>query len=138
VYGERKRNFVGQSFWARGYYVSTVGALFVALNVLDGQVIGQCQQRHAHVEWPKFLRLIDRHTPKDLTLHLIADNDNYCTHKHWAVRDWLAQHPRFVIHFTHTSASWLNMVERFFRDISDKRIKRASFANVAELEQAIG
>jgi transposase len=110
--------------------------LFAALNVLDGQVIGQCQQRHPHVEWLKFLRQIDRHTPKDLTLHLVADN--YSTHKHWAVRDWLARHPRFVMHFTPTSASWLNMVERFFRDISDKRIKRASFANVAELEQAIG
>jgi transposase len=88
--------------------------LFAALNVLDGQVIGQCQQRHTHAEWLKFLRKIDRETPKDKTLHLIADN--YATHKHPAVQQWLAKHPRFNMHFTPTSASWLNMVERFFRD----------------------
>ena len=87
--------------------------LFAALNVLDGQVIGQCQQRHTHTEWLKFLRKIDRETPKDKTLHLIADN--YATHKHPAVQEWLAKHPRFNMHFTPTSASWLNMVERFIR-----------------------
>jgi transposase len=96
--------------------------LFAALNVLDGTVIGQCQQRHTHVEWLKFLRQIDRETPKGKTLHLIADN--YATHKHPAVQEWLAKHPRFHMHFTPTSASWLNMVERFFRDITTERLRR--------------
>ena len=81
--------------------------LFAALNVLDGQVIGQCQQHHTHAEWLKFLKKIDRETPKNKTLHLIADN--YATHKHPVVQDWLAKHPRFHMHFTPTSASWLNM-----------------------------
>ncbi len=78
--------------------------LFAALNVLDGQVIGQCQQHHTHVEWLKFLRQIDRQTPKGKTLRLIADN--YATHKHLTVQAWLARHPRFHMHFTPTSASW--------------------------------
>ncbi|MDO8312726.1 MAG: IS630 family transposase [Sideroxyarcus sp.] len=105
--------------------------LFAALNVLDGQVIGQCQPRHTHAEWLKFLRKIDRETPKGKTLHLIADN--YATHKHPAVQDWLAKHPRFNMHFTPTSASWLNMVERFFRDITTERLRRGVFTSVPEL-----
>jgi transposase len=109
--------------------------LFAALNTLDGTVISMCQDRHRHEEWLKFLRLIDRKTPKHLQLHLIVDN--YATHKHPDVQAWLTKHPRFVMHFTPTSASWLNMVERFFRDISENRIKRDSFTSVAELEQAI-
>jgi len=109
--------------------------LFAALNVLDGQVIAQCQQRHRHVEWLKFLRKIDRETPKDKTLHLIADN--YATHKHPAVQEWLAKHPRFEMHFTPTSASWLNMVERFFRDITTERLRRGIFTSVPELVKAI-
>ena len=109
--------------------------LFAALNVLDGQVIGQCQQRHTHAEWLKFLRQIDRETPKGKTLHLIADN--YATHKHPAVQEWLAKHPRFNMHFTPTSASWLNMVERFFRDISENRLRRGVFTSVPELVTAI-
>jgi len=109
--------------------------LFAALNTLDGTVISMCQDRHRHEEWLKFLRLIDRKTPKHLQLHLIVDN--YATHKHPDVQQWLAKHPRFVMHFTPTSASWLNMVERFFRDISENRIKRDSFTSVAELQQAI-
>ncbi|AGW95483.1 endonuclease DDE [Ralstonia pickettii DTP0602] len=109
--------------------------LFAALNVLDGQVIAQCQQRHRHTEWLKFLRKIDRETPKDKTLHLIADN--YATHKHPAVQDWLAKHPRFNMHFTPTSASWLNMVERFFRDITTERLRRGVFTSVPELVAAI-
>jgi len=91
--------------------------LFAALSVLDGQVISQCQQRHRHIEWLKFLKQIDRETPKDKALHLIADN--YATHKHPKVQEWLAKHPRITMHFTPTSASWLNMVERFFRDIRE-------------------
>jgi transposase len=109
--------------------------LFAALNVLDGQVIGQCQQRHTHAEWLKFLKKIDRETPKDKTLHLIADN--YATHKHPVVQEWLARHPRFNMHFTPTSASWLNMVERFFRDITVNRLRRGVFTSVPELVAAI-
>jgi len=109
--------------------------LFAALNVLDGQVIGQCQQRHRHIEWLKFLKQIDSQTPKDKALHLIADN--YATHKHPKVQQWLAKHPRITMHFTPTSASWLNMVERFFRDISEKRLRRGVFTSVPELVSAI-
>ena len=109
--------------------------LFAAMNVLDGTVIGKCQQRHTHAEWLKFLRKIDRETPKDKTLHLIADN--YATQKHPVVQEWLAKHPRFNMHFTPTSASWLNMVERFFRDITVNRLRRGVFTSVPELETAI-
>ena len=109
--------------------------LFAALNVLDGQVIAQCQERHRHTEWLKFLKQIDRQTPKDKTLHLIADN--YATHKHPVVQGWLAKHPRFNMHFTPTSASWLNMVERFFRDITVNRLRRGVFTSVPELVTAI-
>jgi transposase len=117
------------------YKLNGTTTLFAALNVLDGQVIGQCQQHHTHVEWLKFLRKIDRETPKDKTLHLIADN--YATHKHPVVQDWLAKHPRFNMHFTPTSASWLNMVERFFRDITTERLRRGVFTSVPELICAI-
>lgn len=109
--------------------------LFAALNVLDGQVIGQCQQHHTHAEWLTFLKKIDRETPKDKTLHLIADN--YATHKHPVVQAWLEKHPRFKMHFTPTSASWLNMVERFFRDITTERLRRGVFTSVPELIGAI-
>ena len=109
--------------------------LFAALNVLNGQVIGQCQQQHTHIEWLKFLKQIERETPKGKTLHLIADN--YATHKHPVVQKWLAKHPRFNMHFTPTSASWLNMVERFFRDITTERLRRGVFTSVTELVAAI-
>ena len=103
--------------------------------MLNGQVIGQCQQRHTHAERLKFLRHIDRETPKDKTLHLIADN--HPTHKHPAVQAWLAKHPRFNMHFTPTSASWLNMVERFFRDLTTEPLRRGVFTSVPELVSAI-
>jgi transposase len=109
--------------------------LFAALSTLDGTVIGTCMKRHTHKEWLQFLRLIDRRTPADRDVHLIADN--YATHKHPAVRDWLAAHPRFHVHFTPTSASWLNMVERFFRDLTVQRVRCGVFRSLAELEQAI-
>lgn len=109
--------------------------LFAALNVLDGQVIAQCQQRHRHTEWLKFLRQINRETPKDKALHLVCDN--YATHKHPIVQQWLEKHPRFHIHFTPTSASWLNMVERFFRSISTDRLERGVFRSIPELISAI-
>ena len=112
-----------------------VTTLFAALDVATGKVIGQCMQRHRHQEWLKFLRTIDRATPKGLDLHLIADN--YATHKHPKVKAWLAKHPRFHMHFTPTSASWLNQVERFFGLITDKQIRRGVFRSVAELETAI-
>ncbi len=116
------------------YKRNVTTTLFAALNILDGQVIGQCQQ-HTHVEWLKFLKQIDRETPGDKMLHLIADN--YATHKHPVVQDWLARHPRFNMHFTPTSASWLNMVERFFRDITTERLRRGVFTSVPELIGAI-
>ena len=109
--------------------------LFAALNVLDVQVIAQCQQRHRHIEWLKFLRQIERETPADKALHLIADN--YATHKHPAVQRCLAKRPRIHMHFTPTSASWLNMVERFFRDITVERLRRGVFTSVPELVSAI-
>ncbi|MBU6249258.1 MAG: IS630 family transposase, partial [Xanthomonadaceae bacterium] len=102
--------------------------LFAALSVLDGKLIGLCQPRHRHQEWLEFLRRIDQETPPDLDLHLIVDNDS--THKHEKVKRWLARHPRFHVHFTPTGSSWLNMVERFFRDLSENRLKRASFTSV--------
>src|SRR4030081_1169160 len=109
--------------------------LFAALNVLDGQVIAQCQQRHRHVEWLKFLRKIDRETLKDKTLHLIADN--YATHKHPAVQEWLAKHPRVNMHFHPTSASWLNAVEGFFAKLTKRRLKRGVFCSIVDLQAAI-
>ena len=109
--------------------------LFAALDVATGQVIGQCMKRHRHQEWLRFLRAIDRSTQKILDLHLIADN--YATHKHPAVKAWLKRHPRFHMHFTPTSASWLNQVERFFGLITEDRIRRGVFKSVTELETAI-
>jgi transposase len=109
--------------------------LFAALNVADGTLIGQCQQRHRHQEWLKFLQLIDVQTPADRQLHLILDN--YATHKHPKVQKWLTKHPRFHLHFTPTSASWLNMVERFFRDLTVNRLRRGAFHSVPELVAAL-
>jgi transposase len=109
--------------------------LFAALNVLTGVVIGQCLPRHRHEEFLKFLRTIDRQTPKGLAIHLILDN--YSTHKHKNVAAWLAKHPRFHLHFTPTSSSWLNLVERWFRDITEKAIRRGVFHSVPDLIAAI-
>lgn len=109
--------------------------LFAALNTLDGSLISRCEQRHRHEEWLKFLRQINRETPKDKSVHLICDN--YATHKHPKVKEWLAKHKRFTVHFTPTSASWLNMVERFFRDITTQRLRRGVFRSVPELTQTI-
>ena len=109
--------------------------LFAALDVATGRVIGQCMKRHRHQEWLKFLSMIDRNTPLRLDVHLIADN--YATHKHPKVKAWLKRHPRFHMHFTPTSASWLNQVERFFGRITAERIRRGVFKSVTELETAI-
>ena len=109
--------------------------LFAALNVLDGTVIGSCSSRHRHQEYLHFLRRLDRETPKALALHLVVDN--YATHKHDDVQAWLAKHPRLTVHFIPTSSSWLNLVERWFREITDKRIRRGVFRSVPDLEAAI-
>ena len=108
--------------------------LFAALDVATGRVIGQCMQRHRHQEWLRFLRRIEAETPKKLDLHLIADN--YATHKHASVRVWLKRHPRFHMHFTPTSASWLNQVERFF-GLTEDRIRCGVFNSAAQLEALI-
>ena len=109
--------------------------LFAALNVLTGAVIGQCLPRHRHEEFLKFLRTIDREVPKDLAVHLILDN--YATHKHPDVQRWLGRHRRFHLHFTPTSSSWLNLVERWFRELTDKALRRGSFNSVPALIAAI-
>ena len=109
--------------------------LFAALNVLSGVILGKCLPRHRNGEFLTFLRLIDRSVEKGLQVHLIVDN--YGTHNHPNVKAWLAKHPRFHLHFVPTSSSWLNMVERWFRDLTTKRLKRGSFASVAELIAAI-
>jgi transposase len=109
--------------------------LFAALELAAGKLIGTCMQRHRHQEWLKFLNLIDAQTPAELDLHLIADN--YHTHKHPKVQRWLAKHPRFHMHFIPTSSSWLNLVERWFREITDKRIRRDAFTSVPQLIEAI-
>ncbi len=109
--------------------------LFAALNVHQGTVIGECLPRHRNDEFLKFLKKLDKTVAKDLDVHLIVDN--YATHKHPNVQDWLAKHQRFHLHFTPTSASWLNLVERFFRDITEERIRRGVFRSVGELEAAI-
>jgi transposase len=109
--------------------------LFAALNVLTGAVIGQCLPRHRHEEFLKFLRMIDRQTPKGLAIHLILDN--YGKHKHKNVVTWLAKHPRFHLHFTPTSSSWLNLVERWFRDLTEKALRRGVFHSVPDLIAAI-
>jgi transposase len=110
-------------------------SLFAAMNVLDGTIISQCQPRHRHQEWLKFLKLIESQMPANKDVHLICDN--YATHKHPKVQAWSRRRRRFHFHFTPTSASWLNMVERFFRDLSVKALKRGSFCNVNDLIGAI-
>lgn len=109
--------------------------LFAALNLLEGTVIGECMARHRHQEFLRFLRRIDRETPAGLDLHLVIDN--YSTHTHKRVKAWLAKHRRFHLHPIPTSSSWLNLVERWFRDLTQKRIRRGSFTSVGELVRAI-
>jgi transposase len=110
--------------------------LFAALNAANGEVYGLCQEWHRHQEWLKFLRLLDQTMPAHLDLHLIADNS--ATHKHPKVQPWFHRHPRFHMHFTPTRASWLNMVERFFRDLTPNRLRRGVFRHLEELILAIG
>jgi transposase/transposase-like protein len=109
--------------------------LFAALDVLTGQVIGSCLPKHRHSEFLKFLKVIDAEVPKGLDVHLILDN--YATHKHPNVQAWLGKHPRFKMHFTPTSSSWLNLVERWFRELTDKALRRGVFHSVPDLIAAI-
>jgi transposase len=109
--------------------------LFAALNVLTGTVIGQCLPKHTNTEFLRFLRRIDQEVPKGLAVHLILDN--YGTHKHPNVAAWLGKHPRFQLHFTPTSSSWLNLVERWFRNLTGKAIRRGIFRSVPDLIAAI-
>ncbi|MCC6507083.1 MAG: IS630 family transposase [Aquimonas sp.] len=109
--------------------------LFAAMELVHGEVIATCMQRHRHQEWIKFLAMIDQQTPRELDLHVIVDN--YATHKHAKVKLWLKQHPRFHIHFIPTSSSWLNIVEGFFRNLDANRLKRSAFRSVPQLIEAI-
>ena len=109
--------------------------LFAALEVLQGKVIGQCYARHRHQEFLKFLRRLDQEFPGEIPLHLVMDN--YGTHKEPRVRAWLKRHARFVCHFVPTSSSWLNLVERWFAELTRKRIRRGSFGSVEDLQKAI-
>jgi transposase len=109
--------------------------LFAALEILQGKVIGQCHQRHRHQEFLKFLRTLDQEFPGEVPLHLVMDN--YGTHKHENVRNWLKRHPRFVLHFVPTSSSWLNLVERWFGHLDQKAIRRGVFRSVEDLKASI-
>ena len=117
------------------YYRHGTVTLFAALNYLDGKVLTHTASKHTHRQWLDFLKHIDRETPPELALHLIVDN--YATHKHAKVKAWLAKHPRFHLHFVPTGSSWLNLVERFFRDLSQQAILPGSFGSVPELVEAI-
>ncbi len=109
--------------------------LFAAMELGQGEVIATCMKRHRHQEWIKFLKMIDEQTPEELDLHLIVDN--YATHKHEKVKRWLKRHPRFHMHFIPTSSSWLNIVEGFFRNLDERRLKRDAFRSVPQLIDAI-
>ena len=109
--------------------------LFAALNYLEGKIISRTEAKHTHVEWLRILKQIDRETPKDLEIHMTADN--YGTHKHANVRAWVQGHPRFHMHFTPTSSSWLNLVERFFADLTRDVVREGSFRSVRHLVQDI-
>jgi transposase len=112
-----------------------ITTLFAALDVLEGKVIGQCMKRHRHQEFIRFLNVIDARVAKKKTVHVIVDN--YAAHKHPKVLEWIENHPRFVFHFTPTSASWLNAVESFFAKLTKKRLKRGVFRSLQELKDAI-
>jgi transposase len=119
----------------RDYTRHGTTTLFAALQTLDGSVMTTCLERHRHQEWLKFRRLIDHQTPADKQLHLVVDN--YATHKHPAVQRWAARHQRFHFHFTPTGSSWLIMVERFFRDLTENQLRGAVFTGVEALQKCI-
>ncbi len=109
--------------------------MFAAIELAEGRLIAECMPRHRHQEWLRFLKKIDAETPAELDLHLIMDND--ATHKHPKVKAWLKRHPRFHVHFIPTSSSWLNLIERWFREITEKCIRRGVFQNVPQLIETI-
>ena len=109
--------------------------LFAALNTLTGDVIGQCMKRHRHQEFLTFLKAVEKQTPKELDLHLIVDN--YATHKHEKVKNWIKRNKRIHLHFIPTSSSWLNLVERFFGLLTEKQLRRGVFTSVNDLEASI-
>jgi transposase len=125
----------GISTRTHDYYRHGTITLFAALNYLNGKVLAERAPRHRHQEWLKFLRKIEEQTPPGVDIHLILDN--YATHKHPKVRAWLNRHPRFHLHFTPTSASWMNLVERFFLDLSQDVVLPGSFGSVEQLTKAI-
>ena len=112
-----------------------VTTLFAALNILEGKVFSQCMERHRHQEFIRFLNVIDARVPKKTRIHVVVDN--YAAHKHPKVLEWIGKHPRFVFHFTPTSASWPNAVEGFFANLAKKRLKRGVFQSLQELKNAI-
>ena len=109
--------------------------LFAAIEMAEGKVIATCMDKHRHQEWIKFLNLIDKETPSDMDIHMIVDN--YATHKHEKVKNWMKRHPRFHMHFTPTSSSWLNVIEGFFGKLTQKRLRRGIFKSVTDLKRAI-
>lgn len=117
------------------YKRNGTSTLFAALNVSTGEVIGECKQRHRHQEFLSFLKTVEKQTPEDLQLHIIVDN--YSTHKHQKVKNWLRRNKRITLHFIPTSSSWLNLVERFFGLITEKAIKRGVFSSVKDLEEKL-
>jgi len=117
------------------YYRHGTVTLFAALNYLDGKILSRTETRHTHVEWLRFLKQIERETPRDQQVHLIVDN--YATHKHEEVRKWLKRHPRMILHFTPTGSSWMNLVERFFADLTGDCVREGSFESVRQLIEAI-
>ena len=137
VQAQQRPAFYGEVARRGGAVPRSAGTttLFAAIEMAGGKLIGTCMKRHRHQEWIKFLKLIDAETPAELDLHLIVDN--YATHKHPKVQAWLKRHSRFHVHFTPTSSSWLNMIERWFREITVKRLRRGTFRNVAQLIDAI-
>jgi len=121
--------------WPHDYKRNGTTTLFAALEILQGRVVGQCYERHRHQEFLRFLKRLDQEFPGDIRLHLVMDN--YGTHKHPKVQSWLKRHPRFVPHFVPTSSSWLNLIERWFGELTSKRIRRGSFISVEDLKKAI-
>jgi transposase len=117
------------------YKRAGTSTLFAALDIATGQVIGSLHQRHRAIEFKKFLQTLDREVPAELEVHLILDN--YATHKTPAIQKWLTRHPRFVLHFTPTSASWLNLVERWFAELTERKLRRGTHRTVAELNTDI-
>lgn len=117
------------------YMRHRTSTLFAALNMLTGEVLGECKAQHRHQEFLAFLRAIEKREPKELDLHLVVDN--YATHKHEKVKNWLKRNPRVHLHFIPTSSSWLNMVERFFGLLTEKQLRRGVFTSVKELEEVI-